>query len=136
MTERTDPFAEIEELVEQFTELGDQLGESLGGELPVDVIDADDAILVKTDLPGRDPSSIAVQLDDSRTLRIEVEAVDTTGEGRFIMRERTKQAASRSVTLPAAVEDSATEASYDRGVLTVRLPKRDGDDEGTDIPVN
>lgn len=136
MSDRTDPFAEIEDIVEQFSQLGDQLGESLGGELPVDVIDADDAVLVKTDLPGRDPSTIDVQLEDSRTLQIDAEAVDTTGDGRFIMRERTRQAANRSVTLPAAVDESATEASYNRGVLTVRLPKLDGDGEETDIPVN
>lgn len=136
MSDRTDPFAEIEDLVEQFSQLGDQLGESLGGELPVDVVDVDDAVLVKTDLPGRDPATISVQLEDSRTLHIDAEAVDTTGDGRFIMRERTRQAVSRSVTLPAAVEESATKASYDRGVLTVRLPKLDGDGEGTDIPVN
>ena len=136
MADRTDPFAEIEDIVEQFSQLGDQLGESLGGELPVDVIDADDAILVKTDLPGRDPSTIDVQLTESRTLQITAEAVDTTGDGRFIMRERTRQAVSRSVTLPAAVDESATEASYDRGELTVRLPKLDGDGDGTDIPVN
>lgn len=132
MTDRTDPFSEIEELVDQFSQLSGPLAE----QLPVDVVDADDEILVKTDVPGRDPSSISVQLEDSRTLHIDIETGTTSGEGRFIVRERTKEARSRSVTLPAAVDDSKTNAEYDRGVLTVHLPKLAGDSDGTDIPVN
>jgi HSP20 family protein len=132
MTDRTDPFSEIEELFDQFS----QLGGPLADRLPVDVIDADDEILVKADLPGRDPSSISVQLEDSRTVRIEVGDGTTAGDGRFVVRERTREGRSRSVTLPAAVDESETDAEYDRGVLTVHLPKLSGDSEGTDIPVN
>ncbi|MFT4947582.1 MAG: HSP20 family protein, partial [Natronomonas sp.] len=108
----------------------------LADRLPVDVIDADDEILVKADLPGRDPSSISVQLEDSRTVHIEVGDGTTAGDGRFVVRERTREGRSRSVTLPAAVDESETDAEYDRGVLTVHLPKLSGDSEGTDIPVN
>lgn len=132
MTDRGNPFSEIEELFDQFSQLGDPLS----GQLPLDVINADEAILVKADLPGRDPSTISVHLEDSRTLQIEAADVDTTGDGRFVMRERTRPAVSRSVTLPAAVDDTGTEASYDRGVLTVRLPKVAGGGDGTDIQVN
>lgn len=132
MTDRTDPFSEIEELFDQFS----QLGGPLADQLPIDVIDADDEILVKADLPGREPSAIDVQLEDSRRLHIEVGAGTTAGDGRFIVRERAKESRSRSVTLPAAVDDSETAAEYDRGVLTVRLTKLAGDGDGTDIPVN
>jgi HSP20 family protein len=132
MTDQPGPFPEIEELFEQFSQLSGPLTE----QLPIDVIDADDEILVKTDLPGRDPASIAVQLEDSRTLQIEVADGTTADEGRFIVRERARQARRRSVTLPAAVDESETAAEYDRGVLTVRLPKLAGDSDGTDIPVN
>jgi len=34
------------------------------------------------------------------------------------------------------VDEEGTGASYDRGVLTVRLPKLSGSGDGTDIPVN
>jgi HSP20 family molecular chaperone IbpA len=37
--------------------------------------------------------------------------------------------------LPAPVDEGKTEASYDRGVLTVTLGKPTGDG-GTEIPVN
>ncbi|MXR51462.1 Hsp20 family protein [Halovenus sp. WSH3] len=127
-----DPFSEIEELFDQFA----QLGEPLAGRFELDVIDADSEILVKADLPGRDPSALSVQLEENRTLRIEVPEGETSEDGRFVVRERTRESGSRSVTLPAAVDESETEASYDRGVLTVRLPKLSGDGDETEIQVN
>lgn len=132
MADRSDPFAEIEQLFEQFSQLGDPLG----GRIPVDVVDTSDELLVRADLPGRDPDTVAVQLEDDRTLLIEAQTDESATEGRFVVRERTNEAMSRTVALPAAVDGSGTEASYDRGVLTVRLPKLSGDTDGTDIPVN
>lgn len=132
MADRTDPFAEIEQLFEQFSQWGDPLG----GRIPVDVVDRDDELLVQADLPGRSPEAVSVQLEDDRTLLVEAEATQSEAEGRFVMRERTNEAVSRTVALPAAVDGSGTEASYDHGVLTVRLPKLSGDSDGTDIPVN
>jgi HSP20 family protein len=39
------------------------------------------------------------------------------------------------VALPDRVRKEDAEASYDNGVLTIRLPKQEAS-EGTDIPVN
>jgi len=132
MVDRSDPFAEIEQLFEQFSRLGDPLG----GRIPVDVVDTTDELLVRADLPGRDPDTVNVQLEDDRTLVIEAQPDESDTDGRFVVRERTDEAMSRTVGLPAAVDGSGTEAGYDRGVLTVRLPKLSGDTDGTDIPVN
>jgi len=132
MPERTDPFGEIEKVFEQFSELGGPLG----GDLPVDVVDTDDEIVVYADLPGRNPDSISVQLTENETLEIEAQRDDHSAEGRYVTRERNQEQLSRSVSLPAAVDEDETEASYDRGVLTVRLQKLRSEAEGTDIPVN
>lgn len=132
MAERPDPFAEIEQLFEQFSGFSDPLG----GRIPVDVLDTTDELVVHADLPGRSADEVDVRLEDDRTLLIEAEPEESDVEGRFVTRERTNEGLSRTVALPAAVDGSATEASYDRGVLTVRLPKLTGDSDGTDIPVN
>ena len=132
MPERTDPFGEIEKVFEQFSELGGPLG----GDLPVDVVDTDDEIVVYAELPGRNPDSISVQLTENETLEIEAQRDDHSAEGRYVTRERNREQLSRSVSLPAAVDEDETEASYDRGVLTVRLQKLRSEAEGTDIPVN
>lgn len=132
MTDRPDPFAEIEQLFDQFS----QFSEPLGGRVPVDVLDTGDDLHVHVDLPGRDPESISVQLTDNRKLEIEAQPAETTTDGRYVTREREREPVSRAVSLPAAVDESETEANYDRGVLTIRLPKLSGDSDSTDIPVN
>jgi len=131
MTARDDPFREIEELFDQFTDFG----ATLSGDIPVDVVDTDDEVVVVADLPGRDAEDIQVQLEGERRLQIEAPEREEALDGRYVLRGRPDSAVSRSVRLPAAVDEGETDASYDRGVLTVRLGKPTGDD-GTDIPVN
>ena len=131
MTDRPDPFSEIEQLVDEFAQFG---GPSTRG-LAVDVIDGDDEIVVAVDLPGREPDGIDVRLTDSRELHIEAGTPGAEYDGRYVTRERSTNAVERTIRLPAAVDEEGTEASCDRGVLTVRLPKLTGSGDGTDIPV-
>jgi HSP20 family protein len=132
MTGRTNPFPEIEQLFEQFP----QIGTTFAGRVPVDLIDAGDELLVYADLPGRDPNSITVQLEDDRHLQIEADPLESDTTGRYVTRERTTEAVSRTVTLPAAIDEARTEANYEQGVLTVHLPKHTGDSKRANIPVN
>lgn len=132
MANSPDPFEEIEQLFEQFSTLGGPME----SEVPVDLIDTGEELVVKADLPGRDPDSVTVRLKDSEHLHLEAEPKADDVDGRYVTRERTEEMLSRSVSLPAAVDDSAPEATYEQGILTVRLPKLSGDSEGTDIPVN
>ena len=131
MADRRDPFDDLESLFDQFAGLGDPLG----GSIPIDVVDAGDEIHVHADVPGRDTDSIDIQLLEDRELRIDVERGAVSSEGRFVTRERTRDSTSRTISLPAAVDDTDTAASYDRGVLTVSLTKLDGDGKRTEIPV-
>lgn len=131
MADRRDPFEELESLFDQFAALGDPLG----GSIPVDVVDAGDELLVHADLPGRDPQHIDVQLLEDRKLQIDIARGERSADGRFLTRERTRDSASRIISLPAAVDEAETSASYDRGVLTVSLSKLGGDGDGTEIPV-
>lgn len=128
------PFTEIERLFDELTTTG--MGDA---SVSVDVLDAGDAFEVTADLPGYETADIDVQLLDGRRLRIAADR-DTEHEqrdGDFVTRERRRQSVSRTVSLPAAVDESEPEAAYTNGVLTVRLPKVEPDDEeGTDIPVN
>lgn len=128
------PFTEIERLFEELTSPG--MGDA---SLSVDVLDLGDVFEVTADLPGYETADIDVQLLDGRRLRIAAER-DTEREqtdGRFVTRERHRQSVSRTVSLPEAVDESEPEAAHTNGVLTVRLPKVEpDDDEGTDIPVN
>lgn len=149
MSGRRDPFKEIEELFEQLNagfadmsqEFGEELGENFGGRgIHVDVAETDGEVVVVADVPGFDPDDIDVSVTD-RKLRIAAEHSEETeeeaDEGRkYYRRERSRRSVSRTVALPADVEEHEADASYENGVLTVTLPKTDEDDGGIDIQVN
>ena len=138
-----DPFDDIERMFERMTQ---QFGGAQvpfgGGSIPVDLREEPDRFVLEADVPGFEPDDIALQVSEGRRVDISAEHTDETAtEGgddtrRFITRERHRESLSRTVTLPEAVDEEATEAGYDAGVLTVSLPKRTVDDEGTDIPVS
>lgn len=130
MAERKTPFADIEELFEEFITLGPKTP-------PLDVVETDDAVTVYADLPGRDADRIEVSVEEGRRLTIEASRrrTETEETGRYLTQERTAETVSRSIPLPAAVDEEGTSASYDDGVLTVTLPKERADGEGTQIPV-
>lgn len=135
MSSRDNPFGEIERLVEEMNEGLRAFDTSLGGDVPADVLDAGEAYEVRVDLPGYDREGIDVRLSD-RTLTVEAERSTDTGgsDERYVRRERTRESVSRTVHLPEAVEAGGTSATYEAGVLTVRLPKR-GADGGESIPI-
>lgn len=90
----------------------------------VDVAETDSEIVLAFDLPGMRQEDIAVELDsDVLTVSGRRErAEEQTGE-RFYRVERRFGAFSRSVTLPAGVEDADVKATFENGVLEVRVPK-------------
>lgn len=122
------PFEEIEQLIERMSEqFGEGAFAGAAGSLLVDVEDRDDAFVVTADVPGFSKDEIDVTLAD-RTLRIAAdhEAAEAETEADYVRRERRRTAASRSIRLPAAVEEDGITATYEHGVLTVTLPKREG----------
>lgn len=147
MARRRDPFKDIEEffdrLNENFGEFGRGLETGIGtSAMLVDVVEADGDVVVSADLPGFEKSDIDVSVK-GRQLRIAADrtteaedAGDDDDETTYYRRERTRRSFSRSVPLPAEVDESGASAHYENGVLTVTLPKREAGDDGTDIRVN
>jgi len=143
MSDRCNPFEEIEELFDQlnsgFPELDRGLGAELGGQgIKVDVADNRDEIIVAADVPGFSSGDIDVTVQDRR-LTIAAESSGATEEedetAQYYRRERTRRSVSRTVTLPTDVEETEASASYENGVLTVELPKVTAGEGGVDIEV-
>ena len=90
----------------------------------VDVVDDGEDVVVVADLPGFEKDEISVQADDHR-LRISAEQAEEKEEEEkdYYKRERTQRTLSRTVTLPVEVNVDESRASYENGVLSVRLPK-------------
>jgi HSP20 family protein len=90
----------------------------------MDLLETDDAFVIRADLPGLSESDVNVELEEgvltvSGERKIEHE---DKREG-FYRVERAYGSFSRSLTLPKGVDPEAVNASFDRGVLEVRVPK-------------
>jgi HSP20 family protein len=125
-----DPFADLESLFDQLTNPSGPTGAPAA-----DVVDRGDAFEVRVDLPGFAIEDIEVQVTDDSRLHVDAERSTDDVDGEFVTRERRQASVSRTLALPADVDPGATEASYDDGVLTVRLPRLADVDDGTTIPV-
>lgn len=90
----------------------------------IDVKENEDALLVTADLPGIDPESIDVSINDGLlTIQGERKSDQETTEGQSHLIERRFGAFRRSFTLPSQVDIESIEATHDHGVLTIKLPK-------------
>ena len=89
----------------------------------VDVIDADKEYVLEVDLPGVDPKSVQVELEQG-LLQIKGEREASHGEqAAYTMRERRAGKFERSFRVPDAVDADGITAKYDKGVLEIRVPK-------------
>ncbi|MEW6323401.1 MAG: Hsp20/alpha crystallin family protein [Acidobacteriota bacterium] len=93
---------------------------------PVDIYEADGALVLKAELPDMKREDIDVSVENSTlTIRGERKLDQTIKQENFHRVERAYGAFSRSFTLPATVDSSKIQAEYKQGVLTVRLPFRE-----------
>lgn len=90
----------------------------------MDLVEADDHFILRADLPGVGEDDVKVELEnDVLTISGERKAEhEERGEG-YHRLERAYGSFSRSLTLPDGVDAGAVQASFERGVLEVRIPK-------------
>ena len=93
-----------------------------------DVVDGDRELTVRAELPGLDPDDIQITASGGAlTLTGEKkEEREEKGE-RFMRSERRWGAFRRTFTLPPGADPDRAEAQFDRGVLTIRIPKREAE---------
>ncbi|MDR1767041.1 MAG: Hsp20/alpha crystallin family protein [Propionibacteriaceae bacterium] len=90
--------------------------------MPMDLYRDGDAFVAQIDLPGVDPSSIDVDVDD-RQLTIRAERSSQAVEGqKWLVRERPAGTFARQLTLGYGVALDKIEANYADGVLSLRIP--------------
>ncbi len=91
----------------------------------VDVHEDERALTFEFELPGVNPEQVDVSFENGLlTVRGEKRAQREQREGaRYHHTERSYGTFTRSFQLPQSVDESAIEASFDHGVLMVRVPK-------------
>jgi HSP20 family protein len=89
-----------------------------------DIVETNEAFELMLDLPGLSRDALDVQFDDG-TLKISGErsVKDAHRDGRFHRVERSYGRFFRAFTLGTDVDPDAIEASFDDGVLHIRVPK-------------
>ena len=90
----------------------------------MDLVETADHFVLRADLPGLSEGDVNIEVED-RVLTVSGERKaehETTKEG-FHRVERAFGTFSRSLTLPEGIDPEAVEASFDKGVLEVRIPK-------------
>ncbi len=121
---RPDPFStEVSRLFDTLMG-GDAAANGQTWKPAMDLVEAEDHFLLKADLPGLSEGDVEIEVRDN-TLRIsgERKTEHETHERGWYRMERSFGHFSRSLTLPEGVSADAIAATFDKGVLEVRIPK-------------
>jgi HSP20 family protein len=122
MLMRTDPFRELDRLTQQA--FGNQPGTwTRPAAMPMDAYRSGDHFVVSFDLPGVNPD--AIELDIERnvlTVKAERRPVVTGEHVEMQVAERPLGVFSRQLFLGDTLDTDHIDASYDAGVLTLRIP--------------
>lgn len=128
---RWDPFREMMVMRRTMDRLFDRFVDDSGSDwdatnwsLALDVVENDDAFVVKASIPGINPDNLDITFTE-KTLTIKGTSQEEaeSDEGRYHLRERRFGHFARSISLPRGIKADEIEANYNAGVLTLTLPK-------------
>jgi HSP20 family protein len=93
-------------------------------DLAVDVYETKDDVVVKAALAGVKPEDAEITITGN-TLQIRGESKEENEvkEENYIRKERRYGSFSRTVTLPEGLKNDKAEATFEHGMLTLRIPK-------------
>jgi HSP20 family protein len=112
-----DPFQEMDRMFSTFAGNARQ-----SGGMPMDLFRTGDHYVLSMDLPGVDPGTIDVSVED-RTLTIRAERTQRSdGEAQWLVRERPAGTFARQLTVGRGLALDSISASYADGVLSLTIP--------------
>ncbi len=118
----------LDRMVSEF--MGSRLGFGLrlpqAWAFPADVVETAEGVRVTIEVPGFDPDDLNVTVD-SGTLHVSGErrAEQDVERPRYRMTERQFGRFERSFLLPEGVDPDAVQATYEHGVLTIDVPRKE-----------
>jgi HSP20 family protein len=130
---RVTPWSELESLHERLERMMNRGVPGMSTEEPmawapaVDLEEGESEFTLTAELAGMSEEDIHLDVEDNvLTLQGEkkTEREEKNGNGRWHLVERTYGTFERSFTLPRAVDTENIEAEFDKGLLTVHIPKR------------
>ncbi len=92
--------------------------------LPLNVRTTADALLVEAELPGVKPEDVDITVESNTlTIRADDRSEHTEEQGDWRVREISRGNVMRAVTLPNGLETEKAEATFEHGLLTLRIPR-------------
>lgn len=131
------PFEDIDQLFDRFMERvyprgwwlspreWPELPQPFAGKRPnIDVIDRDEEIVVRAELPGVEKKDLQVSMDEnSLTIKATSSYKKEETKEDYYRSEMAHGSFARTIPLPCEVDDSKTSAKFDNGVLELTMPK-------------
>lgn len=99
----------------------------LPSEIKLDVSETDKAYTVKAQIPGAKKEDVQVKIDGNFvTISAEVKEEKSSKDekARSLTQELYYGSMSRGISLAFEIDEKGAQASFDQGVLTLKLPKR------------
>ncbi len=124
---RFEPFRNLDEIFNGFRLMPSISNmEIIEPRIKIDVMETEEAYIIKADAPGVEKEDILVSVDGNQiTIEFDVKTEkDETKEGKVVRSERYVGRQSRSFSLAKDVDESRSEAKYINGVLELILPKK------------
>ena len=119
-------------LLDELDAIGEQMSRALGLEPaatgargwlpPVDIWETSDELVIEIDAPGCEPENLAAEVIDNQ-LVVSGERTFTDNAARRYRSERWQGRFVRTFSVPQGANGDQIAASYQEGVLQIRLPK-------------
>jgi HSP20 family protein len=92
----------------------------------VDVVENDNEIFVKAELPGIKPEDVDIRVEGNLlSLRGEYKEEHENKEGEYYVKELRQGSFARTIPLPSTVDVNNADAQFENGILTLKLPKHE-----------
>ncbi len=92
--------------------------------VPMDVYTSDDEVVVQAILPGVKPEEVEITVEGTTlTLAGDTSVANDVKEGSLLLAEIRRGRFMRTLSLPAGLEPDKATATFEDGVLTLRIPK-------------
>ncbi|MDK2903126.1 MAG: hypothetical protein PWQ93_1045 [Clostridiales bacterium] len=96
----------------------------LFGDVRVDVLERDNDILIKADVPGMNEKDIDIEVTDNDVTISGKYEEETKDEGKgYIVHERRSGAFSRTIPISVDIVPDKAQAKFSNGVLEITIPK-------------
>jgi len=102
----------------------------------MDIYQTEKDVIAELNIPGFDPKKIEVSVNNQvLTVKSEMQETEEEKKRDYWRKEIRKGSFERMVRLPAEVDENKVEATYEKGVLKIVMPKKESSTQTKKIPI-